>query len=66
MGDLPLGSIVVPLHASAGHHLYVHGGHDGTDRHSSLYQLNTIRSWTWEQLSSSGPVKKAWVRDGRL
>ena len=43
--------------ASAGHHVYVYGGSDGSHRYSSLYQLDT-RSWTWKQLSSAGPMKK--------
>ena len=44
--------------ASAGHHVYLYGGHDGSCHQSSLHQLDT-RSWTWKQLSSAGPMKKA-------
>ena len=43
--------------ASAGHHVYVYGGYDGSHHHSSLHQLDT-RSWTWKQLSNAGPMRK--------
>ena len=43
--------------AYAGHHLYLYGGHDGSRRQNSLYQLDT-RSWTWSHLSSAGPMRK--------
>ena len=43
--------------ASAGHHVYVYGGYDGSHDQGSLHQLDT-RSWTWEQLSSAGPMRK--------
>ena len=43
--------------ASAGHHVYLYGGSDGSHRHSFLHQLDT-RSWTWKQLSSAGPMRK--------
>ena len=44
--------------ASAGHLLYQYGGYDGSDNHSSLYQLNTA-SWEWSLLSREAPRKKA-------
>ena len=43
--------------ASAGHHMYVYGGTDGSGYHSSLHELDT-RTWTWKQLSSCGPMRK--------
>ena len=44
--------------ASAGHHVYLYGGHDRSRLQSSLHQLDT-RSWTWKQLSSAcGPMRK--------
>ena len=43
--------------ASAGHHVYVYGGDDGSHFQGSLHQLDT-RSWTWKQLSSDGPMSK--------
>ena len=43
--------------ASAGHHLYVYGGSDRSHYQSSLHQLD-VRSWTWKQLSSAGPMRK--------
>ena len=48
--------------ASAGHHVYLHGGHDGSRyqgslHQGSLHQLDT-RSWTWKQLSSAGHIRK--------
>ena len=44
--------------ASAGHHVYLYGGTDGSCYQSSLHQLDT-RSWTWKQLSSAGPMWKS-------
>ena len=44
--------------ASAGHHVYLYGGYDGSCHHSSLHQLDT-RSCTWKQLSSAGPMRKS-------
>ena len=48
--------------ASAGHHVYIYGGGDGSARQSSLHQLDT-RTWTWKQLSSTatttGPMRKS-------
>ena len=44
--------------ASAGQHVYLYGGYDGSRRQSSLHQLDT-RSWTWKQLSSAGPMRKS-------
>ena len=44
--------------ASAGHYVYVYGGHDGSAYQGSLHQLDT-RTWTWKQLSSTGPTRKA-------
>ena len=44
--------------ASAGHHVYLYGGTDGSCHQSSLHQLDT-RSWTWKQLSSAGPMRKS-------
>ena len=43
--------------ASAGHHVYLYGGTNGSRLHSFLHQLDT-RSWTWKQLSSAGPMRK--------
>ena len=43
--------------ASAGHHVYLYCGHDGSLYKGSLHQLDT-RSWTWKQLSSAGPTRK--------
>ena len=43
--------------ASAGHHVYLYGGYDGSCHQSSLHQLDT-RSSTWKQLSSAGPMRK--------
>ena len=43
--------------ASAGHHVYVYGGYDGSDLQGSLHELDT-RTWTWKQLSSSGPMMR--------
>lgn len=43
--------------ASEGHHLYVYGGTDGSRCYNSLHQLDT-RSWTWKELSSTGPIRK--------
>ena len=55
--------------ASAGHYVYMYGGHDGKFAQNSLHQLDT-RSWTWKQLSSAGPMRKAACRmvehDGKL
>ena len=45
--------------ASAGHNVYVYGGFDGSDHQSSLHQLDT-RTWTWKQLSGTGPMRKSW------
>ena len=47
--------------ASAGHHVYAYGGHDGSARHVSLHQLDT-RTRTWKQLSSTGPMRKSGCR----
>ena len=44
--------------ASAGHHVYVYGGLDGSAHQGSLHQLDT-RTWTWKQLSSTGPMRKS-------
>jgi N-acetylneuraminic acid mutarotase len=41
--------------ASAGHHLYVCCGSDGSRFQSSLHQLDT-KLRTWKQLSSGGPM----------
>ena len=43
--------------ASAGHHVYLYGGSDGLCYQNSLNQLDT-RSWTWKQLSRTGPMRK--------
>ena len=43
---------------SAGHHVYLYGGTDGSRLQSSLHQLDT-RSCTWKQLSSAGPMRKS-------
>ena len=42
---------------SAGHHVYVYGGYDGSAHQGSLHQLDT-RTWTWKQLSNCGPMRK--------
>ena len=47
--------------APAGHHVYVYGGTDGSAYQSSLHQLDT-RTWTWKQLSSTGPMRKSGCR----
>lgn len=47
--------------ASAGHHIYVYGGLNGSQYQASLHQLNT-RSWTWKELSGAGPMKKYGCR----
>ena len=44
--------------ASACHHVYVYGGHDGLTYQGSLHQLDT-RTRTWKQPSSTGPMRKA-------
>ena len=41
---------------SSGHHLYRYGGHESSDYHDSLYQLDTD-SLEWSQLPS-GPMRK--------
>ena len=42
--------------ASAGPHVYLYGGTDGSRLQSSLHQLDT-RSWTWKRLSSAGHMR---------
>lgn len=42
--------------ASVGHHAFFYGGHDGTEQHGSLHQLDT-RTLSWTQLSASGPMR---------
>ena len=54
-GDPPPG-LYTGACASAGHHVYLYGGSDGSHLQSSLHQLDT-RSWTWKQLSSTGPMR---------
>ena len=44
--------------ASVGHHAYFYGGYDGTERHGSLYQLNTS-TFIWSKNSTAGPMKKS-------
>ena len=43
--------------ASAGHHIYMYGGNDGSRPLNSLHQLDT-QSWTWSELTKSGPMRK--------
>ena len=43
--------------ASAGHHVYLYGGDDGSCYQNSLHQLDS-RAWTWKQLSNAGPMMK--------
>lgn len=43
--------------ASAGHYIYLYGGHDGPRYQSSLHQLDTETS-KWTQLASDGPMRK--------
>ena len=43
--------------ASAGHHIYMYGGSDGSRVLNSLHQLDT-QSWTWSELTKSGPMSK--------
>ena len=57
-GGVPPAGLYLGACASAGHHVYVYGGLNGSDFQSSLHQLDT-RTWTWKQLSSSGPMRKA-------
>ena len=57
IGGVPHPGLYAGACASAGHHVYLYGGHDGSRYQSSLHQLDT-RSWTWKQLSSSGPMRK--------
>ena len=35
----------------AGQHIYLYGGHDGSSRSGSLYQLNSD-NWSWSELSN--------------
>ena len=58
IGGVPPPGLYLGACASAGHHVYLYGGTDGSHRQSSLHQLDT-RSWTWKQLSSAGPMKKS-------
>ena len=57
IGGVPPPGLSTGSCASAGHHVYLYGGSDGSHRQSSLHQLDT-RSWTWKQLSSAGPMRK--------
>ena len=47
--------------ASAGHHIYMYGGYDGSRNLNSLHQLDT-QSWTWSELTKSGPMRKTGCR----
>ena len=60
-GDVPPPGVYDGACASAGYHVYVYGGHDGSARQGSLHQLNT-RTRTWKQLSSTGPMRKTGCR----
>ena len=56
--------------AYASHQVYVYGGlANDSHYHGFLHQLDT-RSWTWKQLASVGPMRKAGskmvVYDGKL
>ena len=42
----------------AGHYMYVYGGFDGKEWHSSLHRLDML-SMTWKLLSSAGPSRKS-------
>ena len=46
---------------SAGHHIYMYGGYDGSRLLNSLHQLDT-QSWTWSELTKSGPMRKEGCR----
>ena len=56
-GEVPPPGLYGGACASAGHHVYVYGGADGSGYQGSLHQLDT-RTWTWKQLSSCGPMSK--------
>ena len=43
--------------ASAGHHIYMYGGNDGSRYLNSLHQLDT-QSLTWSELTKFGPTRK--------
>ena len=47
--------------ASAGHHIYMCDGYDGSRRLNSLHKLDT-QSWTWSELTKSGPMRKTGCR----
>ena len=57
-GDVPPPGLHDGACAYSGHHVYVYGGYDGSAHQGSLHQLDT-RTWTWKQLSSTGPMRKA-------
>ena len=57
-GDVPLPGLCDGACAYSGQHVYVYGGYDGSAHQGSLHQLDT-RTWTWKQLSSTGPMRKA-------
>ena len=59
--SLPLGSMVVPVHLLVTMCMFHDGGHDGSACQGSLHQLDT-RTWTWKQLSSTGPMRKVGCR----
>ena len=56
-GGVPLPGLYHGACASDGHYVYVYGGSNGSARQGFLHQLDT-RTWTWKQLSSSGPMRK--------
>ena len=39
-------------------YIYMYGGNDGSRYRNSLHQLDT-QSWTWSELTKSGPMRKA-------
>ena len=60
-GVPPPAGLYIGACASAGHHVYVYGGYDGSAPQGSLHQLDT-RTRTWKQLSSTGPMRKTACR----
>ena len=56
-GGVPPPGLYTGACAPAGHLIYLYGGSDGSRYQNSLHQLDT-RSWTWKELSRSGPTSK--------
>lgn len=53
--DRPPGGLYIGACTSAGHHLYVYGGYDGSEFYNSLHQLDT-RTLRWTELAKDGPT----------